>query len=138
MNLPISLYQTECCVCFYCTNQLTYCVMSVIIAKPLIAVPTKAVGSMKATRNPDGSVLLSWQPLSLTEAKGFPLYIVSYKSVDGRSRGSINTTNSSVVINSLNSKVVHIFLIQVTTENGKNKGDTEYSKGQLTCIMCTC
>ena len=50
------------------------------------AVPTKHVGSVKASWNPDDSVLLSWQPLSLTEAKGFPLYIVSYKSVDGSSR----------------------------------------------------
>ena len=92
------------------------------------AVPTRPVDSMKATRNPDGSVLLSWQPLSLTEAKGFPLYIVSYKSVDGSSRGIVNTTSSSVVISGLNSKLGYFFAIQVTTKNGNNKGDNEYSK----------
>ena len=94
-------------------------------------VPTKPVGSVKASWNPDGSVLLSWQPLSLTEAKGFPLYIVSYKSVDGSSRGSVNTTNSSVVISGLNSKISYIFSIQITTEKGNNKGDAEYSKHHI-------
>ena len=83
---------------------------------------------MEASWNPDGSVLLSWQPLSLTEAKGFPLYIISYKSADGSSRGSVNTTRSSMVITGLSSKDGYIFLVQVTTENGNNTGDTEYSK----------
>ena len=95
------------------------------------AVPTKPVGSVKASWNHDASVLLSWQPLSLTEAKGFPLYIVSYKSIDGSSRGSVNTTSSNVVINSLNSKISYIFSIQITTEKGNNKGDAEYSKHQV-------
>ena len=89
---------------------------------------------MKASSNPDASVLLSWQPLSLTEAKGFPLYIVSYKSVDGSSRGSVNTTNSSVVITDINPMVGCIILIQVSTENGKNKGDIESSKDLLSSI----
>ena len=65
------------------------------------------------------------------EAKGFPLYMVSYQSVDGSSKGSVNTSSSSIVITGLNSEVVYIFVIQVTTENGKNKGNTEYSKDQL-------
>ena len=65
--------------------------------------------SVKATRFPDDTVLLSWQHLTFTEAKGFPLYIVSYKSVEGSSRGSVNTTSSSVVINSPKSKVGYIF-----------------------------
>ena len=90
---------------------------------------------MKASWNHDGSVLLSWQPLSLTEAKGFPLYIVSYKSVDGSSRESVNTTSSSVVISGLNSKVSYIISVLVTTENGKNKGDTENSKGCMDFVM---
>ena len=101
------------------------------------AVPTKPVSSVKATRLPDDTILLSWQPLSLTEAKGFPMYIVSYKSVEGSSRGSVNTTSSSVVINSLKSKVGYIFSVQVTTENGKNKGDTESSKGRMVCSVCS-
>ena len=102
--------------------------MYIIIAKPLVAVPTKPVGSLKASWSPDDTVLLSWQPLSFVEAKGLPLYIVSYKSVDGSSRGSINTSSSSVVISRLNSKVGYMFLVQVSTENGRNKGDTEYNK----------
>ena len=91
---------------------------------------------MEASWNPDGSVLLSWQPLSHTEAKGFPLYIVSYKSVDGSSKGSVSTTSSSVVISGLNSKISYIISVQVTTENGKNKGDTEYSKGYMVSSYC--
>ena len=104
------------------------------LLKKLNAVPTKPVGNVKATRNPDGSVLISWQPLSLTEAKGFPLYIVSYKSVDGSSKGSVNTTSSSVVITGLNYKADYIISIQVTTENGKNMGHTESSKGVI-CML---
>ena len=64
------------------------------------------------------------------------MYIVSYKSVDGSFRGIVNTINSSVVINSLKSKVGYIFSVQVTTENGKNKGDTESSKGCMVCNVC--
>ena len=91
---------------------------------------------MKATRLPDDTILLSWQPLTFTEAKGFPMYIVSYKSVEGSSKGIVNTTSSSVVINSLKSKVGYIFSVQVTNENGRNKGDTESSKGPMVCNVC--
>ena len=125
----MTLYHACSCT-LYQVELIVLCII-IIIAKLLIAVPTKPVGSLKASWNLDDTVLISWQPLSLTEAKGFPLYIVSYKSVDGSSRGSVNTTSSSVVISGLNSKVGYIFLVQVSTENGKNKGDIEYSKEQL-------
>ena len=105
--------------------------MYIFIAKPMIAVPPKPVGSLKASWNPDDTVFLSWQPLTFMEARGFPLYIVSYKSVDGSSKGSVNTTKSSVVISGLNYKVGYMFVVHVSTENGKNKGDTEYSKEHM-------
>ena len=124
-----------CSCTLYQVELIVLCII-IIIAKLLIAVPTKPVGSLKASWNHDGSVLLSWQPLSLTEARGFPLYIVSYKSVDGSSRGSVNTTSSSIAILGLNSKVGYMFLVLVSTGNGKNKGDTEYSKEKLYSNSC--
>ena len=73
----------------------------------------------------DNSALVYWRPLADTEAGGIPLYIVSYKSVDGSSRGRVNTTSSSVVITGLNSQNEYRFTIQVSIVNG-----TKTSKGR--------
>ena len=68
-------------------------------------------------------MLVSWTPLSYSEAKGLPLYIITYKPPDGSSVGLDNTTSSSIVITGLNPLVGYIFTVQVTTGNGNNKGD---------------
>ena len=57
-------------------------------------------------------------PLSLVEARGFPLYIVSYTSDDGAFLGSVNTTNSSVIITGLNPNIGFSFTVLVATGSG--------------------
>ena len=69
-------------------------------------------------------VNVSWKPLSYAEARGIPIYIISYTSEDGRFTGSINTTNSSVliVIRGLDLHISYEFTVSVTTGNGNNAG----------------
>ena len=77
---------------------------------------------VKVVRNSDGSVSVDWTPLSLVEARGFPLYIITYTSDDGSTTGSVNTTTSSIVITGLNQEVGYVFTVQVATGNGNVLG----------------
>ena len=61
--------------------------------------------------------------LSYAEAKGFPLYIVTYTRQDGGSTGSINTTSNSVTITGLDSGGSYVISVSVTTGNGMYKGN---------------
>ena len=74
-------------------------------------------------------VLVSWIPLSLAEARGFPIYIVSYIPASCPGGGSVNTANSSVVFTEVEPCISYVFSVQVTTGNGTNKGPT--ANGQL-------
>ena len=85
-------------------------------------VPGKPVSNLTAFWK-DGVVNISWISLSLTEAKGFPLYIISY-TLDNSKMRTINTTNSSIVISGLEPKQSYTFTVQVTTGNGTHKGQT--------------
>ena len=67
-------------------------------------------------------VVVTWIPLSLTEARGFPLYILSYTSNDDSSTGSVNTANSSVNISGLDQGNGYSFTVQASTGNGNHKG----------------
>ena len=69
------------------------------------------------------------------EAKGFPLYIISYTSDDGAVLGSVNTTNSSVIITGLNPNIGYTFTVQVAT--GSGKGPTTTSKFQIVLFVHT-
>ena len=86
--------------------------------------PISTISSVQVQWRPDNSAFLYWRPLAYTEAGGIPLYIVSYKSVDGSSTGSVNTTSSSVVITGLSSQNEYRFTIRVAVGNGN-----ETSKG---------
>ena len=70
-------------------------------------------------------MLVTWTPLSYIEARGFPLYLITYTSDDGSTSGSVNTTFSSVAITGLDPQNVYIVTVQVSTGNGNNKGLTE-------------
>ena len=67
-------------------------------------------------------VVVTWIPLSLTEARGFPLYILSYTSNDDSSTGSVNTTSSSVKVLGLDPQIGYLFTIQASTGNGDHTG----------------
>ena len=93
-------------------------------------VPKKSVSNLTAFWK-DGVVEISWISLSLVEAKGFPLYIISYTLDNGTMR-IINTTNSSIVISGLEPKQSYTLTVQVTTGNGTNKD--QIANGQLTAL----
>ena len=81
------------------------------------AVPTKPVENVVASRVDSERVNISWTPLSYVEARGFPLYNVSYMSC-GDQVGSVNTKESSVIIRGLSSHSTYTFTIRVSTGNG--------------------
>ena len=85
--------------------------------------PQKMVDGVSAKWTSDNSILVTWMGLSYAEAKGFPLYIVTYTPRDGSSRGSINTTSNSVNLTGLDSGVSYIISVLVTTGKGMYKGD---------------
>ena len=70
----------------------------------------------------DGVVVVMWIPLSLTEARGFPLYTLSYTSNGDSSTGSVNTADSSVNIPGLDPQIGYSFTVQASTGNGNHKG----------------
>ena len=91
-------------------------------------VPTKSVENVVAFRVDSRRVNISWTPLSLVEARGFPQYTVSYTS-DGDVMESVNTSNPSVIIPGLSLHRTYTFTIQVSTRNGT--GDTTESQFDL-------
>ena len=68
------------------------------------------------------SALVSWNPLTLNEARGFPVYFVAYYP-SGQAAGTessvTNTTDSSVVIGDLDPTTEYTFTVDVGTEGGK-------------------
>ena len=99
-----------------------------------ITVPTKPVKNVKISRIDNGRVTISWTPLSYVEARGFPLYTVSYMS-DGNVMGSANTLNSSIIIPGLSPHRTYTFTIQVSTGNGT--GETT-AQGQFILFAYCC
>ena len=87
---------------------------------PSLTVPTKPVENVTASRVDSGRVSISWIPLSLVEARGFPQYTVSYMSASGVME-SVNTSKSSVIIYGLSQHKAYTFTIRVSTENGTGK-----------------
>ena len=91
----------------------------------IYSVPMKPVSDIVIMiQESDQTVNVSWKPLSYREARGFPFYIVSYTSEDGRFSGSVNTTNSrvAIIIRGLDLQVSYLFTVSVTTGNGSNAG----------------
>ena len=68
--------------------------------------PASPLSNVAITRRGSGSVEVSWTPLSLIEARGFPKYVVSYISDDSSITGTVESTNSSVVISGLHRVII--------------------------------
>ena len=71
------------------------------------------------------SAHVSWTPLTLKQARGFPVYFVTYQPSlvqAGRVAGAINTVNttdSSVLIDNLDPTTEYTFTMDVGTAGGK-------------------
>ena len=104
---------------------------------PFTPVPTAPLANVDVIVLGDGSVRVGWTPLSLVEARGFPLYIVSYASDDGAVFRGVNTTNSNVIITGLNLNIGYSFTVQVATGSGYGPATT--SKLFVTiCSLISC
>ena len=88
------------------------------------------------------AALVSWTPLTLHQARGFPVYFVTYQpsSQDGRvvrSVNTVNTTDSRMVIDDLDPTTEYTITVDVGTAGGKLRGSL--GAGQcmlLECIAC--
>ena len=87
--------------------------------------------------NDNSAVHVSWTPLTLREARGFPLYVVTYwpSSLKRVSRdiNSVTTTDSSVVIGGLDPTTSYSITVDVYTGNGTIKGSVTAGECMITC-----
>ena len=86
--------------------------------------PTAQVSSVKVERvNNNRAALVSWTPLNLHQARGFPVYFVTYQPSSqvgrvARSVNTVNTTNSSVIISDLEQTTEYTISVDVGTAGG--------------------
>ena len=91
-------------------------------------VPLKSVDQISTVWTNGNSVIVSWDPLSLLDCRGFPYYIVSCSSPERGTTRSVSTTSSSVIISGLDPQDGYIFTLQVTTGNGTINGPVTVSE----------
>ena len=67
------------------------------------------------------AALVSWTPLTLHQARGFPVYFVTYEPLapGGRVSHAVNTTNSSVIIDELEPMLYYAISVDVGTAGGE-------------------
>ena len=88
--------------------------------------PTAQVSNVKVERmnNDNRAALVSWTPLTLHQARGFPVYFVTYQPFSqvgqvASAINTVNTTNSSVVIDDLDPTTEYTFTVDVSTAEGE-------------------
>ena len=72
------------------------------------------------------AALVSWTPLTLHQARGFPVYFVAYQPTEqtaGAESTVVNTTDSKVVIDDLDPTTEYTFTVDVGTAGGKSTLD---------------
>ena len=96
----------------------------------IVTAPEKSVDTcLIKTKWIDRTVLdLSWEPLTLHEARGFPVYYIYLNDIDSsgpvnrKKELIINTTESSNMIGGLDSSLTYLLAIGVGTDGGYVKG----------------
>ena len=90
--------------------------------------PAVQVSNVKVERvNNNRAALVSWTPLTLHQARGFPVYFVTYQPSSqvgrvARAVNTVNTTNSSVAIGGLDPTTEYNFTVDVGTAGGEVRG----------------
>ena len=95
--------------------------------------PTAQVSNVTAEWVNNRAALVSWTPLTLHEARGFPVYFVTYQpsSQVGQTENvnnTVNTNHSSVVIGDLDPTTEYIITVDVGTAGGKIRSPLGKSK----------
>ena len=88
--------------------------------------PTAHVSNVTAEWLNSSTALVSWTPLTLHQARGFPVYFVTYQpsSQVGQvenANNTVNTNHSSVVIGDLDPTTDYIITVDVGTAGGENR-----------------
>ena len=90
--------------------------------------PTAQVSNVKVEwMNNNRAALVSWTPLTLHQARGFPVYFVMYQPSSQVGRvvcavSTVHTTSSSVVIGDLDPATEYTFSVDVATAGGEERG----------------
>uniref|UniRef100_A0A1X7VE53 Fibronectin type-III domain-containing protein n=1 Tax=Amphimedon queenslandica TaxID=400682 RepID=A0A1X7VE53_AMPQE len=81
-------------------------------------IPTQAPDNVRITRS--GTTLtVSWSPLSLEAARGFPMYMVQYfPSTNLNQIVTLNTTGTSVTISNVNARISYGVKVAAFTKGG--------------------
>ena len=115
----------------------------------LHAAPTAQVSNVKVMRvnNNKRAALVSWTSLNLHQARGFPVYFVTYHPSAqvgqvARAINTVNTTNSSVIISDLEQTIEYTISVDVGTAGGKHRSlrrsgefNNDITPGQLICML---
>ena len=84
--------------------------------------PTAQVCHVKVEwANSNRAATTSWTPLTLHQARGFPIYFVTYEALapGGRVFHAVNTANSSVIIDELEPMLYYAISVDVGTAGGE-------------------
>ena len=125
-------------LCSLCDSRVAASLIT-LLHHPVCPAPTSQVSSVQVERvNNNRAALASWTPLTLHQARGFPVYFVTYQtsSQDGRviAVNTVNTTDSRVVIDDLDPTTEYIITVDVGTAGGKLRGTL--SAGQCMLLEC--
>ena len=87
-------------------------------------VPTKAPQNVRFDRSGEYVIKVSWDALTLSEARGFPVYIVTLTpSVSSEQITNevitVNTTQSNIVVGGLDVNVEYMLTVAVETTAGQ-------------------
>ena len=91
---------------------------------PVCSVPSVAPGGLRVSRSPDGlSMNISWSPLTLSQARGFVDYVISYGppgSVQRQMQSKLLTINGTfATVSSLDSTATYTVLVRGRTIAGQ-------------------
>ena len=116
----------ECATIIICC--LSYPFSLVTSSSSAHPAPTAQVSNVKVKWvNNNIAALVSWTPLTLHQARGFPVYFVTYQPSSqvgrvARAVSTVNTTDSSVLIGNLDSTTEYNFTVDVGTAGGEVQG----------------
>ena len=123
MQYILVLYNYLLC---YCAWRVGAAILPLLYNLLNRTAPTAQVSNVKVERvnNNNRAARVSWTPLTLHQARGFPVYFVTYQPSSqvgqvARAINTINTTNSSVVIDDLDPTLEYTFTVDVSTAEGK-------------------
>ena len=103
-------------------------------------VPTVAPKNVTVVRINSTAISVSWNPLTLQEARGWPVYMVFWERSSQRTDRaalSVNTNDSSVVIGNLDPTSYYSIVVQVSTAAGTSE-ELRSLPGEFQPLLLSC